>query len=56
MREKKMAKKDKGETKTNAMRILDRAGIAYEHFAYECDTFVDGAETADRLEIGRAHV
>ena len=46
-----MAKKDKGETKTNAMRILDRAGIAYEHFAYECDTFVDGAETADRLGL-----
>ena len=46
-----MAKKDKGEVKTNAMRILDRAGIPYEHFSYECDEFIDGAATADRLGL-----
>lgn len=46
-----MAKKDKGEVKTNAMRILDRAGVSYEHFSYECDEFVDGAQTADHLGL-----
>lgn len=46
-------KKEKADQKTNAMRILDRSGIEYEHFSYECDEFVDGAQTADRL--GLAH-
>lgn len=45
------AKKEKGENKTNAMRILDRAGISYEHYSYECDEFTDGAATADRLGL-----
>lgn len=46
-----MAKKDKGEVKTNAMRILDRAGVKYEHFSYESDEFIDGAATADKLGL-----
>ena len=46
-----MAKKEKGENKTNAMRILDRAGIPYESFSYEADEFTDGAATADRLGL-----
>ena len=45
-----MAKKEK-DVKTNAMRILDRAGVKYEHFSYECDEFVDGAQTADHLGL-----
>ncbi|MBR2729570.1 MAG: Cys-tRNA(Pro) deacylase [Lachnospiraceae bacterium] len=51
-----MARKEKGENKTNAMRILDRAGIAYEHFSYECDEFVDGAATADMLGLPHEQV
>ena len=43
-----MAKK---EVKTNAMRILDRMKIPYTHQAYECDEFVDGIQTADKLEL-----
>lgn len=39
--------------KTNAMRILDSMKIAYEMQAYECDGFVDGVTTADKL--GLAH-
>ena len=41
-----MAKK---ETKTNAMRILEKMKIPYEMLAYECDEFVDGVHTADVL-------
>ena len=40
-----MAKKEKGDNKTNAMRIL------YEHYSYECDEFTDGAATADHLGL-----
>ncbi len=43
-----MAKK---EAKTNAMRILDRLKISYEHQAYECGEFVDGIQTADKLGL-----
>lgn len=39
--------------KTNAMRILDSMKIAYEMQTYECDEFVDGVTTADKL--GLAH-
>lgn len=39
------------EIKTNAMRILDRLKIEYTHQSYECDEFVDGMETADRLGL-----
>jgi len=34
------------ETKTNAMRILDRNKISYETINYECDEFIDGLHTA----------
>ena len=46
-----MAKKEKGDNKTNAMRILDRAHVPYEHYSYECDEFTDGAATADHLGL-----
>lgn len=48
-----MAKK---ETKTNAMRILERMKITYEVLTYECDEFVDGATTADKLALPREQV
>lgn len=51
-----MAKKEKGDAKTNAMRILDRAGIRYDAFSYECGEFVDGAATADQLGLPHAQV
>ncbi len=37
------------ETKTNAMRFLDKCGIAYEERKYECGEFVDGITTANAL-------
>ena len=37
------------EIKTNAMRILDRAKIAYTVHTYECEEFVDAQQIADRL-------
>lgn len=40
--------KDK-ETKTNAMRILDKNKIAYTVNSYECDAFIDGVHVADKL-------
>ncbi len=39
----KMAK----ESKTNAMRILDRKKIMYETITYECEEFIDGMHSAD---------
>ncbi len=36
------------ETKTNAMRILDRNKIPYETIQYECDEFIDGLHTAEK--------
>lgn len=35
------------ETKTNAMRILDRNKVSYEIINYECDNFIDGLHTAE---------
>ena len=37
------------EIKTNAMRILDRLKIPYEHHTYECDEFISGVQIADKL-------
>lgn len=37
------------ETKTNAMRMLERAKIAYRLNLYECEEFIDGIEVADKL-------
>ncbi|MCH5273336.1 MAG: Cys-tRNA(Pro) deacylase [Lachnospiraceae bacterium] len=42
--------------KTNAMRILDSLKISYEMQSYECDEFVDGITTADRLGIAHEFV
>lgn len=44
-----MAKKK--EIKTNAMRILDTLKISYEHYAYECEEFIDGVQIADKLGL-----
>ena len=37
------------EVKTNAMRILDRHKVAYEILNYECDEFIDGIHSADKI-------
>lgn len=42
--------------KTNAMRMLDSMKIAYEMQSYECDEFVDGVTTADKLGLPHALV
>lgn len=39
----------KKETKTNAMRMLDKEKIPYQAFYYECDEFIDGVHIADML-------
>ena len=39
------------EVKTNAMRILDKLKIQYNHQSYESDGFIDGLETADKLDL-----
>lgn len=39
------------DVKTNAMRILDKMKIEYKMYAYECDEFVDGMETARKLDL-----
>ena len=45
-----MAKKQQ-DNKTNAMRILEKMGITYEHFTYECEEFTDGIHSADILGL-----
>lgn len=39
------------ENKTNAMRILETEGVEYEVGYYECDEFIDGIHTADKLGL-----
>ena len=39
------------EVKTNAMRILDKLKIPYEHHTYECDEFISGIQIADKSEL-----
>lgn len=39
------------EIKTNAMRILEKKKISFTHYTYECDEFIDGAQTADLLGL-----
>ena len=46
----------KKETKTNAMRILDRMKIAYTHQEYDCEEFLDGGEVADSLGLSHEQV
>ena len=43
-----MAKKEKN-SKTNAMRILERNGIDFRVETYECGEFIDGVHLADQL-------
>ena len=44
------------EIKTNAMRILEKKKIEFEHYTYECDEFIDGAQTADLLGLDHSIV
>ena len=44
-----MARREKGPTKTNAMRELDSAGIAYEAREYEHGVGVPGRHLGDCL-------
>lgn len=37
------------EAKTNAMRMLEKQKISYEAFPYECDEFIDGIHSADKI-------
>lgn len=39
------------EIKTNAMRILDRMKVPYEHYTYECDEFIDGMQIVEKLKL-----
>ena len=39
------------ESKTNAMRILEKEKIPYAHYTYECDEFIDGLQIADMLSL-----
>ncbi len=39
------------ETKTNAMRILDKLNIPYEFVIHQVDEFKNGLETADYLNV-----
>lgn len=39
------------EIKTNAMRILEQKKISFKHYTYECEEFIDGAQTADLLGL-----
>lgn len=44
----------KQEVKTNAMRLLDQLGVAYEHLTYDCPVFVDAFHTACALGLDPA--
>ena len=46
----------KDKTKTNAMRILERLGIPFDHQEYECGEFTDGSDVADRLGLAHEEV
>ena len=48
-----MAKK---ETKTNAMRILERMKISFTHQEYDCDEFTDGSDVASKLGLPHEQV
>lgn len=41
----------KKEIKTNAMRILEKEGIAFSQYCYVCNEFVDGVQIADQLSL-----
>lgn len=44
------------EVKTNAMRILERMKIDFTHDSYECEEFIDGIQTADKLGLNHDEV
>lgn len=46
----------KKESKTNAMRLLERLKIAYQQHEYECVEFRDGLQVADLLGLPRERV
>ena len=46
----------KKESKTNAMRLLERLKIAYQQHEYECAEFRDGLQVADLLGLPRERV
>ena len=46
----------KKEIKTNAMRILERMKIPFDHREYECDEFTDGSDVASRLGLPHERV
>ena len=48
-----MAKNKDKDVKTNAMRILDKAGVEYKVNTYECEDFIDGVHIADMLGQSR---
>ena len=48
-----MAKK---ENKTNAERILDQNGMAYQEMLYECNEFSDGVTVAALLGLEKESV
>ncbi len=39
------------ESKTNAMRILEKEKISFSHYTYECEEFIDGIQIADKLSL-----
>lgn len=41
------------ETKTNAMRILERNHVSYELIQYECKEFIDAIHVADETGVPR---
>ena len=41
----------KKEVKTNAMRILEKENIPFQHYTYECEAFTDGIQVADMLHL-----
>lgn len=52
-----MSKNREKETKTNVMRLLDKAGIAYRHLEYEVDeSDLSGAHAADVLGLDHGTV
>ncbi len=51
-----MSKKNAGDSskvKTNAMRILDKAGVKYDPVTYDADLYEDGNQLADGLGLPR---
>ena len=42
------------EQKTNAMRFLEKCKISYTMQTYECDEFIDGIHTAEKLGHGKS--